>query len=215
MSDPCQTRGSSGIVMTSMPFWNWEPGCPRTGRKSVSGHSCRRPKGRLRRRLWEGAPAALRARALLHSSCAPVEVQLPQLGVSIVRAAHPRVRRWLARHPRWTFHFTPTSASWLNAVEGFFAKLTRQHLKRGVFQSVVDLQLAINRFVAETNADPKPFVWTADPNASSPPSNVGSKRWSQSTRSFAHLIRDYRGYHEIECLTAAARCYREALNGLH
>ena len=76
---------------------------------------------------------------------------------------HPRVRPWLARHPRWTFHFTPTSASWLNAVEGFFAKLTRQRLKRGVFQSVVDLQLAINRFVAETNADPKPFVWTADP----------------------------------------------------
>jgi transposase len=76
---------------------------------------------------------------------------------------HPKVRRWLARHPRWTFHFTPTSASWLNAVEGFFAKLTRQRLKRGVFQSVVDLQLAINRFVADTNADPKPFVWTADP----------------------------------------------------
>ena len=62
---------------------------------------------------------------------------------------------WLARHPRWTFHFTPTSASWLNAVEGFFAKLTRRRLKRGVFRSVVDLQAAINRFVAETNADPK------------------------------------------------------------
>jgi transposase len=76
---------------------------------------------------------------------------------------HPKVRQWLARHPRWTFHFTPTSASWLNAVEGFFAKLTRQRLKRGVFQSVVDLQLTINRFVADTNADPKPFVWTADP----------------------------------------------------
>jgi hypothetical protein len=76
---------------------------------------------------------------------------------------HPRVRQWLARHPRWTFHFTPTSASWLNAVEGFFAKLTRRRLKRGVFRSVVDLQVAINRFVAETNADPKPFVWTADP----------------------------------------------------
>ena len=64
---------------------------------------------------------------------------------------------------RWTFHFTPTSASWLNAVEGLFAKLTRRRLKRGVFRSVVDLQAAINRFVAETNADPKPFVWTADP----------------------------------------------------
>ena len=76
---------------------------------------------------------------------------------------HPKVHQWLARHPRWTFHFTPTSASWLNAVEGFFSKLTRRRLKRGVFRSVVDLQVAINRFVAETNADPKPFVWTADP----------------------------------------------------
>jgi transposase len=77
---------------------------------------------------------------------------------------HPKVRTWLANHPRWTFHFTPTSASWLNAVEGFFAKLTRRRLKRGVFRSVVDLQAAINRFVEETNADPKPFIWTADPN---------------------------------------------------
>ena len=77
---------------------------------------------------------------------------------------HPKVIAWLARHPRWTFHFTPTSASWLNAVEGFFAKLTRRRLKRGVFRSVVELQTAINRFVEETNHDPKPFVWTADPD---------------------------------------------------
>jgi len=76
---------------------------------------------------------------------------------------HPRVRQWLARHPRWTFHFTPTSASWLNAVEGFFAKLTRRRLKRGVFRSLDDLKDAIDRFVAETNADPKPFAWTAKP----------------------------------------------------
>src|SRR5471030_173868 len=77
---------------------------------------------------------------------------------------HPKVRRWLARHPRWMFHFTPTSASWLNAVEGFFAKLTRRRLKRGVFRSLADLQAAINRFVAETNNDPKPFIWSANPN---------------------------------------------------
>jgi transposase len=89
---------------------------------------------------------------------------------------HPKVRRWLARHPRWTFHFTPTSASWLNAVEGFFAKLTRRRLKGGVFRSVRDLQTAINRFVAETNVDPKPFVWTADPPASSPLSTAASMR---------------------------------------
>ena len=77
---------------------------------------------------------------------------------------HPKVRQWLARHPRWTFHFTPTSASWLNAVEGFFAKLTQRRLKRGVFLSVVDLQAAINRFVVENNAKPKAFTWTADPD---------------------------------------------------
>jgi transposase len=76
---------------------------------------------------------------------------------------HPKVRAWLERHPRWTF-FTPTSASWLNAVEGLFAKLTRRRLRRGVFGSLVELQAAINRFLAETNADPKPFVWTADPD---------------------------------------------------
>jgi transposase len=77
---------------------------------------------------------------------------------------HPKVRQWLAAHPRWTFHFTPTSCSWLNAVEGFFAKLTRRRLKRGVFRSVVDLQTAINRFLNEHNTEPKPFTWTADPN---------------------------------------------------
>jgi transposase len=76
---------------------------------------------------------------------------------------HPKVREWLARHPRWTFHFTPTSASWLTAVEGLFAKLTRHRLERGVFCSVVERQAAINRFLAETNADPRPFRWTKDP----------------------------------------------------
>src|SRR5256714_2622224 len=76
---------------------------------------------------------------------------------------HPKVRQWLARHPRWTFHFTPISASWLNAVEGFFAKLTRRRLKRGVFRSVAELQAAILRFLDEVNHDPKPLVRTANP----------------------------------------------------
>jgi transposase len=73
---------------------------------------------------------------------------------------HPRVLAWLARHPRWTFHFTPTSASWLNAVENFFSKMTRQRIRRGVFRSIADLQTAINAYLAEHNASPKPFVWT-------------------------------------------------------
>lgn len=75
---------------------------------------------------------------------------------------HPKVRAWFARHPRFHTHFTPTSASWLNAVETFFSTLTRQRLKRGAFHGIADLQQAINRFVAETNNDPKPFVWTQD-----------------------------------------------------
>ena len=58
---------------------------------------------------------------------------------------HPKVRAWLDRHPRWTFRFVPTSCSWLNAVEGFFAKLSKPRLRRGVFHSIVDLQAAINR----------------------------------------------------------------------
>src|SRR4030088_2881440 len=77
---------------------------------------------------------------------------------------HPKVRAWLARHPRFIFHFTPKSCSWLNAVETLFSRLTRRRLKRGVFRSIVELQAAINRFLAETNADPKPFVWTAHPD---------------------------------------------------
>ena len=78
---------------------------------------------------------------------------------------HAKVRAWLARHPRWTFHFVPTSCSWLNAVEGFFAKLTRRRLQRGVFHSLVDLQAAINRFITEHNAtEAKPFIWRADPD---------------------------------------------------
>ena len=77
---------------------------------------------------------------------------------------HPKVREWLGRHPRFSFHFTPTSCSWLNAVEGFFARLTNRRLRRGVFHSLVDLQAAINRFLVEHNESPKPFVWTADPD---------------------------------------------------
>jgi transposase len=77
---------------------------------------------------------------------------------------HLKVIEWLGRHPRFTFHFTPTSASWVNAVEGFFAKLTTQRLKRGVFHSLVSLQAAINRYVSQANDDPRPFRWTKNPD---------------------------------------------------
>jgi hypothetical protein len=73
----------------------------------------------------------------------------------------PKVRAWLDR--QWTFHYTPTSGSWLNAVETFFSALTRRRLRRGVSHSLVDLQAALNRYLAEHNADSKPFTWTATP----------------------------------------------------
>ena len=74
---------------------------------------------------------------------------------------HPRVRRWLARRPRFQLHVTPTSASWLNLVERWFRELTEQRLRRGAFRSVPELVAAIEAFVAAYNDDPKPFVWTA------------------------------------------------------
>ena len=64
-------------------------------------------------------------------------------------AAHkqPNVLKWIADHPRWTFHFTPTSASWLNPVEGFFSAISRRRIRRGAFTSVGDLQNAIDRYI--------------------------------------------------------------------
>jgi transposase len=78
---------------------------------------------------------------------------------------HPKVQAWLANHSRWVFHFTPTSASWLNAVEGFFSILSRRRLERGVFTSVSQLQDAITRYIREHNKSPKPFVWTTTAEA--------------------------------------------------
>lgn len=72
----------------------------------------------------------------------------------------PKVKAWSRRHPRWRFHFTPTSGSWLNAVETFFSALTRKRIRRGSFHSIVGLQTAISRYLDEHNANPKPFLWT-------------------------------------------------------
>ena len=73
---------------------------------------------------------------------------------------HTAVQQWLAKHPRFHMHFTPTSASWLNMVERFFRDLTTERLRRGVFTSVPDLEAAINDYVAHHNVEPKPFIWT-------------------------------------------------------
>ena len=74
---------------------------------------------------------------------------------------HPKVQRWLARHPRFHVHFTPTSSSWLNMVERFFRDLTAHRLRRGIFRDVEELVMAIGDYIDKHNDNPKPFVWTA------------------------------------------------------
>jgi len=74
---------------------------------------------------------------------------------------HDKVKAWQKRHPRFHFHFTPTSASWLNMVERFFRDLTVRSLRRGVFRNVAELTTTIEEHIAAHNAHPKPFVWTA------------------------------------------------------
>ena len=74
---------------------------------------------------------------------------------------HDNVDAWLAKHPRFHFHFTPTSSSWLNLVERWFRELTDKAIRRGVFRSVPELIAAIEAYLAAHNNDPKPFVWTA------------------------------------------------------
>jgi transposase len=77
---------------------------------------------------------------------------------------HPRVQRWLAKHQRFHVHFTPTSASWLNMIERFFRDLTDKRIRRGVFQDLEQLIMAIGNYIDKHNANPKPFIWTAKAN---------------------------------------------------
>jgi len=77
---------------------------------------------------------------------------------------HAKVKAWAKRNPRFHFHFTPTSASWLNMVERFFRDLSEKALRRGSFYNVDDLVGAIDEYINAHNADPKPFIWTASAN---------------------------------------------------
>ena len=73
---------------------------------------------------------------------------------------HPKLKQWLAAHPRFQIHFTPTSASWLNLVERWFGLITSQAIRRGSFDSVRKLEVVILRYLAAWNEDAKPFRWT-------------------------------------------------------
>ena len=133
---------------------------------TVIGRCMQRHRHQELIRFLNAVEAAVPAGKLIHAildngACPPA----PPSGDRGATHKHPKVRAWLARHPRWTFHYTPTSGSWLNAVETFFSAMTRRRLRRGVFRSLVDLQAAINCYLADHNANPKPFTWTATPTS--------------------------------------------------
>ncbi len=77
---------------------------------------------------------------------------------------HQDVKQWFIDHPRYQVHFTPTSASWLNQVERWFAEITRKRIRRGTFRSVRDLERAIREYIRDHNKAPKPFQWVATAN---------------------------------------------------
>jgi transposase len=91
----------------------------------------------------------------------PSEKELHLIVDNYATHKHPKVKRWLARHPRFHVYFTPTSSSWLNMVERFFRDLTQNGLRRGVFRDVEELIMAIGAYIDKHNNKLKPFIWTA------------------------------------------------------
>jgi transposase len=95
-----------------------------------------------------------------------IEVNVPDdLDVHLVMdnyATHktPAIRKWLAARPRWHVHFTPTTASWINQVERFFADLTERQIRRGIHRSTRELEAAIVSYIETHNDSPRPFKWT-------------------------------------------------------
>lgn len=91
----------------------------------------------------------------------PAEMDIHLILDNYATHKSPPVQRWFSRHPRFAVHFTPTSSSWLNQVERFFAEITRRRIRRGTFTSVSDLERAIREYLGEHNSTAKPFTWTA------------------------------------------------------
>jgi transposase len=91
----------------------------------------------------------------------PPEKQIHMIVDNYATHKHPKVERWLSRHPRFHMHFTPTSCSWLNMVERFLRDLTENRLRRGIFRSVEELIEAIGQYIDRHNDHPKPFIWSA------------------------------------------------------
>jgi DDE superfamily endonuclease len=90
----------------------------------------------------------------------PKALDLHPIADNYATHKHPTVKAWLAKHPRFHMHFTPTSASWLNQVERFFGLITDKRIRRGVFKSVGELETAIMDNLDRHNAHPKPLIRT-------------------------------------------------------
>jgi transposase len=90
----------------------------------------------------------------------PAELDVHLICDNLATHKTPTIRDWLARHPRFHLHFTPTESSWINQVERWFGLLTDQLIRRGVHQSVVALENDVRAWINNWNKDPKPFVWT-------------------------------------------------------
>jgi len=102
----------------------------------------------------------LRFLRVIHS-VTPPDKQIHLIADNSSTHKHAQVKKWLARHPRFHLHFTPTSCSWLNMVERFFRDLTAKRLRRGIFRDVEELITAIGDYIDHHNQQPKPFIWTA------------------------------------------------------
>lgn len=106
----------------------------------------------------------LRFLKLIHAAV-PAELDLHLVLDNYATHKTPAVKNWLIRHPRFHLHFTPTSSSWMNLVERWFAELTNRKLRRSAHRSVVELEADARRWINQWNADPKPFVWTKTADA--------------------------------------------------
>ena len=93
---------------------------------------------------------------------APKDLDLHLIADNYATHKHPKVKAWLERHPRFKMHFTPTSSSWLNLVERFFADLTEDVIRSGSFMSLNELVRDIKAYLAQRNAAPKPYTWKAE-----------------------------------------------------
>ena len=103
-----------------------------------------------------GVPAFLK----LIDAAVPRDLDLHLVLDKYATQKTPAIHQWLPKHPRFHLHFTPTSSSWLNLVERWFAELTSRKLRRSAHRNVTELETDIRKWISEWNRDPKPFVWT-------------------------------------------------------